>query len=152
MGDDVDGSSEASTVTKAELAAAIALQDQAEILYRQVHPKQTKPDGSPASVAFVPTERDEDLLSTHRQRIGPDEAYRRWTEELGHQSVGTYGIAVGEAVGIGLRALDDETPAIPDHASLDFSEVPSKGEKRQRGRKLKEFAAGRGCLHLAEEA
>jgi hypothetical protein len=123
------------------------LEDANETLFRQVHPSQF-PNGLPSSEAFVPSERDKYLLSTLRERVGPIEAYRRWTEDLGFVSVGTYGITVAEIQTESLTAIDDaEATSQPDHASVDFTSVPSKGQRKQIGRRLRDAAVARGCLH-----
>ncbi|WP_133794309.1 hypothetical protein [Actinokineospora alba] len=88
------------------------------------------------------------MLSTLRGHVGPDEAYRRWTEEKGFKSVGTYGVTVGEVVNENLKAVDDAAEVNePDHVSIDFSQILSKARKKQAGRILRDAAKARGCLH-----
>lgn len=125
------------------------LTDDSEVLLRQVHPShEIQTNAGISSEAFVPSEDDRDLLSTLRGRVDPAEAYRRWTEDLSHESLGTYGVAVGEVEGAGLRAIDDEGSAgVADHASIDFTALASKGQQKKRGRKLRDAAIQRGCLH-----
>lgn len=121
-----------------------------ETLLRQVHPSQF-PNGSPSSEAFVPSELDECLLSTMRERVGPEEAFRRWTVEQERKSVGTFGISVEEVDGEGLAALDDaDLIQQPDHASVDFTMIPTKGKRKQIGRRLRDAAVARGCLYRPE--
>lgn len=121
------------------------LQDENETLLRQVHPT-LYPNGCPSKTAFVPSERDKGLLSTLREAVGPEAAYRRWTEE-GRISVGTFGISVAELQSENLTAIDDaEATAQPDHASVDFTSVPTKGQRSQIGRRLRDAAVARGCL------
>jgi hypothetical protein len=122
-----------------------------ELLYRQVHPAQM-PNGAMSSEAFNPSARDKDLLSTLHERIGPVEAYRRWTEGKGFQSVGTYGISVGEVGEQDLQAIDDSATTEPDHVSIDYSSADSKQERKRRSRKLRDAAKARGCLHPPEPA
>lgn len=123
--------------------------DNSEVLLRQVHPShEVDTDAGISSEAFVPSEDDKDLLSTLRGRVDPAEAYRRWTEDLSHESLGTYGLAVAEVGEVGLRAIDDEVLAgVADHASIDFTLIVSKGQHKRRGRKLRDAAVERGCLH-----
>lgn len=128
---------------------APVIREASETLLRQVHPSQF-PHGEPSSEAFVPSERDKFLLSTLRERVGAQEAYRRWTEDLKKESVGTFGITVGEIESEGLMAVDDaDAIAQPDHASVDFTAVPSKGKRKQIGRRLRDAAVSRGCLFHA---
>lgn len=120
--------------------------DLKETLFRQVHPSQFLVD-TPSSEAFVPSERDKYLLSTLRERVGPEEAHRRWTEDMQMKSVGTFGISVGEINSHGLTAIDDAAAsAQADHASVDFTAVSSKGKRKQIGRQLRDAAMARGCL------
>lgn len=118
-----------------------------EMLFRQVHPTQF-PDGQISSEAFKPSVRDKDMLSTLREHVGPEEAYRRWTEDKGFKSVGTYAVTVEEVTNEELRAIDDAAEmGEPDHASIDFTQIDGKGKKKQAGRMLRDAAAARGCLH-----
>jgi hypothetical protein len=120
--------------------------NKSETLFRQVHPTQF-PNGQPSSEAFVPSEQDKFLLSTMREIVGPEEAHRRWTEDMEMQSVGTFGISVGEINEQGLTAVDDaEATSQPDHASVDFSSITSKGARKRIGRRLRDAAVSRGCL------
>lgn len=130
--------------------APTRLGDPEELLLRQVHPKQTAPSGGPSSEAFVPSPRDNDLLSTLRGRVGPAEAHRRWVQDRGYASIGTYAVSIGEVAACELEAVDDEATTEPDHASVDFSSLESKGKKKQTGRKLRDAAVERGCLHEAK--
>lgn len=128
-----------------------------ELLLRQVHPIHLKGDGTISKEAFNPSKRDSGLLSTLRGHIGAEEAYRRWTQDMGYQSIGTYGVSVGEVDGVfvgtppvhaGLRAYDDsDQVGVPDHASVDYNAVPSRGLRGQAARKLLKVAEGRGRLH-----
>ena len=121
-------------------------------LLRQVHPVLLKSSGEIMGTAFTPSDRDAGLLSTLHGRIGAAEAYRRWTESWGFDSIGTYGLEVGEVHDVGLGALDDSALVEPDHISIDFRTVPTKGQIRQIGRKLRDAAVARGCLHPAGDA
>lgn len=122
------------------------LTDTDELLYRQVHPVQM-PSGQMSSEAFNPSARDKDLLSTLREHVGPEEAYRRWTEDKGFLSIGTYAVSVGEVGDQDLQAIDDSATTEPDHVSIDYSSAETKGERKRRSRKLRDAATARGCLH-----
>lgn len=135
----------------------VRLTDNAEVLLRQVHPTHLKTDGTISTGAFTPTARDAGMLSTTRGAVGASEAHRRWVGD-GHESLGTYGISVGEIDEVevdlgdeetcGLRALDDAAHVkVEDHASIDFTDVPTKGKVRQAGRKIRDVALKRGMLH-----
>ncbi len=115
-----------------------------EELLRQVHPIMC-PDGEPARTAFTPTKKDEGKLSTLRERVGADEAYRRHVEGLQLQSAGTWAVTVGEVDGAGCTAVDDgEDLAVSDHASVDFTAVGGRGAIERAARKLRDAAVARG--------
>lgn len=125
-----------------------------EILFRQVHPTHL-PNGKLASTAFAPQRGHKGFLSTHRERIGAEESYRRWTEENQRESIGTFGVTVGEARACFLEAVDDANiVGVPDHASVDFNVIPpitgqdqpTKGQMQRAGRLLRDHATERGCL------
>lgn len=119
----------------------------AELLFRQVHPKQAPPEGM-SKEAFIPNPADAGRVSTHREAIGPGEAYRRHTEEEGRESAGTWAVTVSEVDGVGARALDDAAVMMkPDHASIDFNPLPTKGQWKKAARKLRDAAAARTCLY-----
>lgn len=134
------------------------LTDLGELLWRQVHPKQLTVAGDINKEAFNPSKLDDKMLSTLRERIGPAEAYRRWTEDLGKESIGTYAVTVGEVDGTSvtnqetgqtlfLHAVADAAVRhTPDHASIIFTAL-SKGQREQAARKLREIAMRRGCQY-----
>lgn len=135
----------------------IRLTNYAEVLLRQVHPTHKKADGTLSAQAFTPTKRDAGLLSTMRGVVGASEAHRRWISD-GRESLGTYGISVEEVEHVAvdldgggtgcLQTFDDaEHIGIEDHASIDFTELPTPGKVRQAGRKIREAAVERGILH-----
>lgn len=147
-----------SDAASAQGAESEPLARASEVLFRQIHPVQY-PNGKLASTAFVPQKGHEGMLSTHRERIGPEESFRRWTEDNKRDSVGTFGVSVSEARAAELEAIDDEVAlGVPDHASVDFNVIPpsdgrgepSKGQMTRAGRKLRDHADQRGCLHPAE--
>lgn len=128
------------------------LPDPNEVVLVQVPTVVLQPDGVPMKTVFVPY--DSDLkVSTLRGTVGPEEAYRRWTEDLGYESAGTWGVAVAEVTDKGLTVIDDscipENPA--EHASIDYSAFAdaSASKRQQIGRKLRDHASERGRLHPA---
>jgi hypothetical protein len=135
------------------------LTDDEEVLLRQVHPTHLKHDGTLSAQAFCPTPRDKGMLSTLRGDVGAEQAHQRWTS-AGRESLGTWGVSVYEVHEVRitnpdnpstpweLRAVDDaEAIGVEDHASIDFTELPSPGKMRQAARKLLEAATDRGALH-----
>lgn len=132
------------------------LVDQAEVLYRQVHPDHA-PGGVVSKTAFLPTKAEEFMLSTLRGHVGPEMAYDRWRAKE-RDTVGSYGVTIAEIDGTQvkddkseqvytLHAVDDAVTQGEDHASVVFTEIPSRGKREQAARKLRDHAVARGCLH-----
>jgi hypothetical protein len=122
-----------------------------ELLFRQVHPSLLDGD-IPASSAFMPTESDKGQLSVDRESISTAQAAHELYVESGLESVGSFGITVGEFNTQNLLCFPDpilaaeNRKANPAHARVDFSAF---GRSRQRAlaKRLKGFALGRGLLH-----
>lgn len=119
------------------------LDNNAEVLWRQVHPAQVT-DGEAQSVAFLPSAAHEYLLSTSREWIGAKRAY---VEHLGRglESEGSWSFTVGDASATGLQVFDDSSKPTfpPGHASVDFRDL-SDPVRRKKARRLKEAAGKRG--------
>jgi len=128
----------------------VELTNREEVLNRQVHPVQYDLAKGVLSAAFTPTPSHDFKLSTLRERVGPEEAFRRHTQGAGLASLGTWPVEVGHACDQGLTCLDDAgLDRLPDdHASVDFSALSSRGKKQQAGRKLAERANELGPLHV----
>ncbi|OIJ25531.1 hypothetical protein UG56_017180 [Nocardioides luteus] len=97
------------------------------------------------------------MLSTMRSAVGAAAAHQRWVS-AGYESIGTYGVSVEEIDEIevvlddgrtcALQALDDaDHIEVDDHASIDFTEMPSNGKIRQAARKVRDAAIKRGILY-----
>jgi len=124
------------------------IMDLTEVLLRQVHPIHY-PNGVLSSGAFRPGPEHNLMLSTHRNRIGAAESYRRWTEELGYESVGTWGVTVGEADELDLPALADEVlPEVPDdHASVNFAVCETDSQVKRKAKELRKHAVNRTQIY-----
>lgn len=103
------------------------------------------------SAAFKPGQDHHSMLSTLRERVGPEGAARRH-QQAGLATAGTWGVSVGEAGTADLPCLDDEDlpDSPPDHASIDFSSLSRKGSIRA-AKVLRDAAVARGCLYRVDE-
>lgn len=111
-------------------------------LWRQIHPSFVK-GGYPGSQAFRPTPKDQGRLSfDDGHQIAAEQAWRRFTEERGLQSVGVFGVLVGECASEGLGVIPDGVPD-PEHVSVDFT-GKSNGERKAISKRLRDHALGRG--------
>lgn len=99
------------------------LRDREEILYRQVIDKWTKDDGTPMSLAFRPTPKDERKLSTDRERATAHGSYRRYAETCGVEPNATWGVSVGAVLDAHLSLAADKqlgnNLAVEDDAGRD---------------------------------
>jgi len=126
--------------------------DQAELLYRHVHPTFIEA-GEPSSAAFRPTSKDDGKLSVDRSSISTaEESFKLHVNGKKLQAAGTYGLLVSEFSSVEVSCFpdplsqSDEQPANPAHAYGDFSHLNS-GKQKVAAKKLKRQAIGRGCLH-----
>ena len=123
------------------------------MLFRQIHPNFVR-DGRPSSQAFRPTKKDEGKLSVARGSMTSAEgAFSHHTERLQLLSAGTWGVLVGECIGLMLQTFPEPTTAPPEHfpdpahAFVDFREL-SNNQAEARGAKLARHAAMRDPLYL----
>ena len=117
------------------------------ILIRQIHPSFVQ-DGRVGSNAFCPTSKDEGRLSTYDgDKIDAESSWQHYTNDLGHESVGAYGISVEECNSLDLPVAEDPEP-FPEHVLVDFNGHGSSAVKK-KGKKLRKFAVDRGWLHEA---
>lgn len=119
------------------------------LLLRQVHPNHVDPLEGPMRIGFCPTPKDRGLLSTLHGRVTPAEAHRRWTEDRGHKSAGTWAVSVTEVEDAALDYFEDGLDiGTPDHVSVDFNGIlEDKAAVKQRSRMLAQAALQRGRLH-----
>lgn len=118
------------------------------VLLRQVHPS-FYPERQLSSQAFFPFLKDDGLLSVYDgDQIGAAQAYVHYTEHLGFESVGVWGVTSSEATGARLTARVDPLPDFASHAVIDFTGCSEK-DYRKLAKKLKALAIVRGCLHEA---
>lgn len=115
-------------------------------LFRQVHPSWLK-EGRATSQAFTPTPKDNRKLSVYDgDRIGAAESWNHYTGELGFRSVGVLAVTARECQAENTSARPDPRP-FPQHAVIDFSDVPSQSRVRATGKRLTRYANDRGWQH-----
>jgi hypothetical protein len=127
------------------------LTDDAEVLYRQVHPSFYE-NGEPSSQTFTPTDKDDGKLSLDRSSlVTAMESFQRFTG-AGFSSCAVYGLSVGEFAAEQIRCASDpleETAtqkANHAHAIADYS-VFSVSSRKIKAKRLKRAAVARGRLH-----
>jgi hypothetical protein len=114
-------------------------------LLRQLHPNFF-PRGELSSQAFFPFPKDAGKLSVYDgDKIEPRDAHSHYTQTLGNESVGVWGVTCEEVVAVGLAAIPDPLVNFAAHALIDFANQDEK-EYRKLAKKLKAAAVERGCL------
>lgn len=117
------------------------------ILIRQIHPSFIQ-DGRVGSNAFCPTSKDDGKLSTYDgDKIDAESAWQHYTDDLGHESVGAYGVTVGECESLDLPVCEDPEP-FPEHVVIDFTSHGSSAVKK-KSKQLRKNAVERGWLYHA---
>lgn len=131
-----------------------ALTDLSEVLFRQIHPNSYHA-GCPASDRFKPQPSDNGLMSVDRGSMTSAVASHALYTATGRQSVAVFGISVEEFTSESLNcnedpiAAQDELPANPAHALVDFSGLD--GSKcRLISKRLCLKATSRGRLYPLE--
>ena len=115
-------------------------------LLRQVHPSFLK-DGKLSSQALFPFPKDKGKLSVYDERlISPAISFMHYTQKLGLNSAGVWGVSSMEVIETGLVHEPDPLPDSPAHALIDFG-IATEKEYRKLAKRLKIFAEIRGCLH-----
>lgn len=127
------------------------LTDDAEVLFRQVHPSFIQ-GSEPSSQPFLPTPKDDDKLSVDRASLTtPPEAHALFTSN-GRRSAAVYGLSAGEFGAERLPCFFDpleatvEDPANPAHAYADYS-AHGTAQQKNKAKRLKQKALARGRLH-----
>lgn len=128
-----------------------ALSDTKEVLFRQVHPKLLDGD-EPSSAVFIPNSSDESQLSADRSTITTaKDSYELYVSNS-LESIGTFGVTVGEFRAEGLLCFPDPVEgtstikANPAHARVDFSNI-NNSKRKKVAKRLKRAAVSRGILY-----
>ena len=118
------------------------------LLLRQVHPSFVQ-NGRATSQAFRPTPKDESRLSVDNgDRVSPDVAWRRFSDQPDCSSFGVMAISKGECSTFRLEVVEDGTP-YPEHCYLNFS-LFSRKDSEKISKRLAALAHLRGWLFEAE--
>ena len=121
---------------------------EATLLLRQVHPTFVQ-QGRVTSQAFRPTPKDENQLSVDNgDRIGPEEAWRRFSAQPDCTSAGVMAVSLGECVACAVSVVEDGIP-YAEHCYLDFAPY-SANQAGKIGKKLVTKAQERGWLFEAK--
>lgn len=105
----------------------------AEFLWRQVHPIYVDGNGRVTEQAFQPNSSDKRRLSCSRGNgQTPEGAHDFHTQVLGLASAGTWGVLIGEVRQEQVHAVDDsqvqkQDPPTPGHTYVDYRGLDKNG-------------------------
>jgi hypothetical protein len=116
------------------------------MLFRQAH-RDWVQDGEPTSQLFNPMKKDDGKASVALESLTTaEEAFVHYTTVLQLNSVGSWGVTVGEVVGVELTAYGDPIPEDPAHGFVDFRGLGRKPAERI-AKLLLAKARAHGCLY-----
>ncbi|WP_145459557.1 hypothetical protein [Gimesia panareensis] len=111
------------------------------LLHRQVHPSWVQ-DGRITSQVFRPTPKDEKRLSVYDgDQISAENAWKHFTEELKHRSIGVMAVTLNECSQQELLVTPDKEP-FPEHVVINFSNF-SDSQIVKKSKRLKVAAEAR---------
>ena len=128
-----------------------ALVDVAEILFRQIHPTFVEDDGEPSSQPFMPSKKDNNMLSVDRSSLTDAAGSHALYVANGQASAAVYGLTVSEFGEENLPctsdplAKTDKLTANPAHALADYT-AHSPNQQKNIAKRLKIVARARGLL------
>ena len=128
-----------------------ALADAGEVLFRQIHPTFVEEDGEPSSQPFMPSKKDNNMLSVDRSSLTDAADSHALYVANGQASAAVYGLTVGEFDKENLRctadplAKTDKLTANPAHALADYT-AHSANQQKNIAKRLKIVARARGAL------
>ena len=121
------------------------------LLLRQIHPSWMK-IGRVTSQAFRPTQKDARKLSvSDGDMVTPQVSWERHVNR-GHPSVGVLAVTVQECKDVELTS--QSCPILPDqpeHAIIDFSDVPSNSQVEKLSKHLTVMATHRNWCFLPDK-
>ncbi len=127
------------------------LPEDAEVLFRQVHPSFIQNE-QPSSQPFAPTPKDDNKLSVDRSSLTTAGGSYALHTGSGAASAAVYGVSVGEfraesipCISDPLEAADGK-PANDAHAYANYSEH-GINQQKLKAKRLKLKAVARGRLH-----
>ncbi len=113
------------------------------LLLRQINPRWIR-EGRVTSQAFKPTAKDNKRLSVHDgDQTTAEEAYRRYTEQLGLTSSGVMAVTVQECQKQSLPVTPDPEP-FPEHVVIDFvsysnAQIEAKAKQLTKAARLRDW-------------
>lgn len=123
----------------------------ASLLLRQAHPSLVR-EGVASSAVFAPRRADAGRLSCDDgDKITALEAWQRFSQGDRTRSAGVLAIAVLECTSLQLHVDPDGQPN-PEHVSVVFPDVWTRGQQESVSKKLRDYAVSRGWQYRPESS
>ena len=117
--------------------------ESSDLFYRQIH-RTHLTFGEVTSAAFIPSSRDNGERSGYDgSLISAMDSYTHYTEFLGLESEGAWGVSVRECSQLSLNILPRPLANSAAHCIIDFRGLP-KSEIRTKAKELSLRAGARG--------
>ena len=118
--------------------------NESTLLYRQVNPNWVF-NGKASSQTFMPTRKDQGLLSVYDgDKITPEVSWRHFNDTLGFDSIGVLGVSVAECQGLQLPVRPAPNLFL-EHTVIDFNGL-SRRVRERKADTLKMVANARDWL------
>lgn len=130
------------------------------LLHRQIHPSFVvndivsnqaflQNDLVVSSVAFNPTEKDEDKLSVYNgEKYSAKDSYEHYISN--YSSYGVLSVTVEEVKSISPLSPTEDNNPFDGHCYVDFSSVSSKNQRTKKAGKLRDIAVARNWTYNPE--
>ena len=128
-----------------------SFEDENELLLRQVHPNFIV-ESRISSQAFLPTAKDDKKLSVNRSSmVSAQEAFDLHTKVKKLQSIGVWGVTVGEIHAMDSLLIEYDPIEAPvqdrSHSLINFSKLSSESRIKATAKQLAAKARDRDCLY-----
>lgn len=126
------------------------------LLHRQIHPSWVQNDivssqaflieNNIASLAFIPSEKDDKKLSVYNgEKFSAEESFIHFTTNF--KSAGVLSVTVAEVDSIDdLKVQEDNNP-FDGHSVIDYSIVENANQIKKKAKRLKGLAVQRGWMY-----
>ena len=122
------------------------LDDECELLFRQIPSEELRQAGEPSSEAFKPKRKDNGHLSLDRSKcISVEQSFNNFRNR-GFRSEAVFGLTVGEFLFEQILCWHSPEYENPAHAHADYTNL-TNNKRNKAAKRLKEKALRRGKLY-----
>lgn len=126
------------------------------LLHRQIHPSWVQNDivssqaflieNNIASLAFIPSEKDDKKLSVYNgEKFSAEESFIHFTANF--KSAGVLSVTVAEVDSIDDLKVQEDNDPFDGHSVIDYSIVENANQIKKKAKRLKGLAVQRGWMY-----